>query len=71
MFIEALQDALLDSIKVFPFLFLACLLMEYIGHQTGKSHEKRMQRLGKYGPLFGGLLGILPQCGFSSAVSAS
>ena len=69
MFIEALQDALLDSTKVFPFLFLACLLMEYIGHQTGKSHEKRMQRLGKYGPLFGGLLGILPQCGFSSAVS--
>lgn len=69
MFIEALQDALLDSIKVFPFLFLACLFMEYIGHQTEKGYGKRIQRLEQYGPLFGGLLGILPQCGFSSAAS--
>lgn len=69
MFIEALQDALLDSIKVFPFLFLACLLMEYIEHQAGKSYVRQVQKLDRYGPLFGGLLGILPQCGFSSAVS--
>ncbi|HBN55526.1 MAG TPA: hypothetical protein DD414_02015 [Lachnospiraceae bacterium] len=67
--IEALQDSLLDSIKIFPFLFLVCLIMEYIGHQAGKNHEKQIRQLNRYGPLFGGVLGILPQCGFSSAAS--
>lgn len=69
MLTEALQDSLFDSIKIFPFLFLVCLIMEYAGHWAGKDQENQVRRLNRYGPLFGGLAGIFPQCGFSSAAS--
>ena len=69
MLIEALQDALLDSIKLFPFLYLVCLIMESIGHRAGKNHEEQIRQLNRYGPFFGGVLGVFPQCGFSSAAS--
>lgn len=63
--LEVIQDTLLDSIKLLPFLFLTYLLMEYIEHKTSKKAKDTIKKSGKFGPLLGSLLGILPQCGFS------
>ena len=65
IFIEIIEHTLLDSIKLIPFLFLTYLLMEYIEHKTSNKVRQTIQKSGKLGPLFGGLVGIVPQCGFS------
>lgn len=62
-------DAVLDCAKLLPFLFLTYLAMEYIEHNMGEKSKNVIRRSGKWGPLFGGLLGVVPQCGFSAAAS--
>lgn len=62
---EIVIETLLDSIKLIPFLFIAFLIIELIEHKFSKKEIKLVEKSGKYGPLFGGLLGIFPQCGFS------
>lgn len=66
---HAALDALYDGLWSVPILFLAYLLMELL---------ERSQRLNegilhgysrKAGPLLGGLLGIVPQCGISGAAA--
>ena len=69
MFLDALTDTLIDSIKLLPFLFLTYLLMEYIEHKAGKKSEGMIKKSGKYGPIVGSILGIFPQCGFSAAAA--
>ncbi len=63
--IDILLDAIIDSIKLLPFLFITYLIMEYIEHKTKDKTKEAIKRSGKYGPLIGGILGIFPQCGFS------
>ena len=63
--IEVFQDALLDSIKLLPFLFITYLIMEYIEHKTKDKTKKAIKKSGKFGPLIGSILGVFPQCGFS------
>lgn len=67
--IDALWDAVFDSIKLVPFLFLTYLLMEYLEHKTSEKTNRMIQKSGKLGPVMGGLLGVVPQCGFSAAAS--
>lgn len=62
-------DALIDSVKLLPFLFLTYLVMEWLEHKTGSRTQAAIRRAGKTGPLIGGVLGIFPQCGFSAAAS--
>lgn len=63
--LEILKDVIIDSIKLLPFLFITYLIMEYIEHKTSKKVKDKIQKSGKYGPLLGSLVGIVPQCGFS------
>lgn len=58
-----------DTLKVVPFLFLAYLLMEFLEHKAGGAPERWLRTSGKVGPLIGGALGVLPQCGFSAAAT--
>lgn len=67
--VEIIADTLLDGIKLLPFLFITYLGMEYIEHKTSEKSRRIMKRSGKWGPLIGGALGIVPQCGFSTAAS--
>ena len=69
MFTEALTDAVFDSLKLLPFLFLTYLLMEYIEHHAMSRLTGAVGRVGKTGPLLGGVVGIVPQCGFSAAAA--
>ncbi len=62
---NALLDAVIDSLKLIPFLFISFLIIEALEHKSLKGAEKVMGRSKKLGPLFGGILGAIPQCGFS------
>lgn len=63
--LEIIQDTLLDGIKLLPFLFITYLLMELLEHKTSLKIKNTIKKSGKYGPLLGGILGLIPQCGFS------
>lgn len=63
--IDAILDAIIDSIKILPFLFLTYLLMEYLEHKTSEKAKNAIKKSGRFGPIIGGLLGAIPQCGFS------
>lgn len=67
--IHILTHTLLDTAKLLPFLFLTYLIMEYLEHKSGNLTERLLRGSGKIGPLVGGALGIVPQCGFSAAAS--
>ena len=66
---EVFLHGLLDTLKLVPFLFLTYLLMEFIEHRSADGTERFMRRAGAFGPAVGGLLGAIPQCGFSAAAS--
>lgn len=63
--IDVLLDAIIDSVKLAPFLFITYLIMEYIEHKTKDKTKKAIKKSGKFGPLIGSILGVFPQCGFS------
>ncbi len=67
--LDAILDALLDSVKLVPFLFMTYVIMEYLEHKTGDGTRRLIKKAGSFGPVIGGLLGIAPQCGFSAAAS--
>ena len=66
---EVCLHSLLDTAKLLPFLFFTYLLMEFIEHRAGERVEAFMKKAGRYSPVVGGLLGAVPQCGFSAAAS--
>lgn len=63
--IDIIVETLVDSIKLIPFLFVAFLIIELLEHKFENQSKKIISKSGKIGPLFGSLLGLLPQCGFS------
>ena len=63
--LHILEHTLLDSIKIFPFLLIAYLIMEFIEHKTTDKTRDAIKKSGKFGPFIGSLLGAFPQCGFS------
>ena len=67
---EIILDSVIDSIKLLPFLFLTYLFMEWLEHKTGSATRNKIRTAGKFGPVWGGLLGVIPQCGFSAAASS-
>lgn len=64
-----IEHTLEESLRLVPFLFLTYLAMEALEHVTNEKAERTMKKAGRFGPFFGGVLGILPQCGFSAAAS--
>ncbi|MBO5906549.1 MAG: arsenic efflux protein [Clostridia bacterium] len=68
-FEEVILHSLLSTLELIPFLFLTYLVMEFIEHRASDKAERFMRRAGALGPLVGGALGIVPQCGFSAAAA--
>lgn len=62
---HVLLDALVDTLKVLPFLFAAFLLLEFLEKHAGEALNRFFLRAGRAGPLVGAALGCVPQCGFS------
>ncbi len=69
MIIDAVMDSFIDSIKLLPFLFLTYLAMEYLEHKAGQKMQETIRSAGAGGPAIGSVLGIFPQCGFSTVAS--
>ena len=67
--LHVLEHTLIDTIKLLPFLFIAYLIIELIEQKAGDKTTKLIKKSGKFGPILGSLLGIVPQCGFSAAAS--
>lgn len=63
--LDIILDTLIDGLKLIPFLFVAFIIIELIEHKLSKKNKKVVTKAGKFGPLVGGLLGAIPQCGFS------
>lgn len=63
--LEILQETIIDSLKLLPFLFITYLIMEYIEHKTSNHVKDTVKKSGRFGPIIGGIVGIFPQCGFS------
>ncbi|HIR29737.1 MAG TPA: arsenic efflux protein [Candidatus Coproplasma stercorigallinarum] len=61
---DAILDAFLDTLKIFPFIFVIYVLIELLEHKTSFTRDReRLQ--GGLAPLIGAATGIIPQCGFS------
>lgn len=67
---DVILDTLIDTVKLIPFLLITYIIMEFIEHKTNKKTKDFIKRSGRSGPLWGGLLGIVPQCGFSAAAAS-
>ena len=63
------EHALLDTLRLVPFLFVTYLAMEALEHKAGEKAEEVVRRAGAAGPAIGGVLGAVPQCGFSAAAA--
>ena len=66
---HVLLSSIIELLTLLPFLFLTYLLMEFIEHRASDKAERFMKKAGPLGPAVGGLLGAVPQCGFSAAAS--
>lgn len=65
--LDIILDALLDTLKLMPFLFISFIIMELIEHKL--NNKKKLIKANKFGPLIGSSLGVIPQCGFSALAS--
>ena len=69
LFLDVLVDTVTDTVKLIPFLFLTYLAMEYLENKAGEKTVGMLLGAGKKGPVIGGILGVVPQCGFSAAAA--
>lgn len=65
LIIDSCIDALIDCAKLLPFLMITYLLMEWLEKKTEEKKTEKIQSAGPLAPLAGGILGAVPQCGFS------
>lgn len=62
---DVLADAVIDTLKILPFLFIAFLAIEFLEHKAQGKIERIFTRAGVAGPAVAAALGCVPQCGFS------
>ena len=67
--LESIGEAVYESFIMFPFLFIAYVLMEYIEHKGESKITIYMKKAKSIGPILGALFGVIPQCGFSIIAS--
>lgn len=63
--LDVLLDAFIDSLKTFGIVFIIYLVMSIVEHKL----SKKMTLNSKLSPALGGLIGLIPQCGFSIIAS--
>lgn len=63
---HVLEDSVLDTLRLVPFLLVTYLAMEALEHASADRMQAVVERSGKAGPVVGALLGAVPQCGFSA-----
>ena len=71
LLIDSFKDALFDTVKLIPFLLITYVVMEWLERKTAGRQAHVLGKAEKLGPLIGGVLGIVPQCGFSLPIMLS
>lgn len=64
-YLEVLLEALVDTAKMLPVLFLVYYLIELLEFKCAKKMQNSYLLKGKASPIFGSMIGCIPQCGFS------
>lgn len=64
-----IEHILQHNWSLLPLLFITYLVMGILEHTTGDHAKDIIQKTGVTGPVWGSLLGVIPQCGFSAAAS--
>ena len=67
--LDVILEAFLDTLKIVPALLLVYLLISYLTHKKEEPYKFLTKRSKWFGPLFGSLLGSVPQCGFSTVMA--
>ncbi len=67
---ELFLDALIDSVRMVPFLFLIYGLVACLERKFGGIINTKLKKAANAGPAMGAVFGCLPQCGFSVLASA-
>ena len=58
-------EALIHTAQILPFLFIVYYLIELFEYKSANKLQKSKILKGKASPVFGALVGCVPQCGFS------
>ena len=66
---EVVLHGIIDTLSIVAFLFLTYLLLEVIEHKAKDETVLLMRKAGRFGPVVGGLFGVIPQCGFSTVAA--
>jgi hypothetical protein len=66
---DILLDAVRDTLVLVPFLWGTYLVMEALECKAGERVYAAVRKAGPAGPLVGGVLGAVPQCGFSAVAA--
>ena len=64
-YLEVMLDSLIDTAKILPLLFVVYYLIELFEYKHSTKFSENKFLKGKLSPLFGSLMGSVPQCGFS------
>ena len=67
---DVLADAFVDTLKLLPFLFVTYLIMEILENRVKERSVGKIRNSNLWGPLWGGALGVIPQCEFSASASS-
>lgn len=67
--LDVIQDGVLDTLKILPYLLITFIVLELIEHKLSHKNKEILSKNKKYGPFIGSILGALPQCGFSAMAS--
>lgn len=67
--LETIVETIIDNLKLFPFLFAAYLLLEYLEHKASERTMNLVAKSERKGPFIGAICGIVPQCGFSAVAA--
>jgi len=62
--VDVLVDAILDTLKLLPFLFILYILIEILEHRTQIGRPLKALN-GRGAPVVGAATGLIPLCGFS------
>jgi len=65
-----MMEFIVENLLLLPFLFPAYLVLEWVEAHAGDALERKLGRVTFFGPLFGAVAGVVPQCGFSAAAAS-
>lgn len=70
LILDAVLDAIIDTAKLIPFLLITYIIMEWLERKLEDRSSDALRKVGRFGPLVGAAVGIVPQCGFSAAAAS-